>query len=126
MSYKKHYPDKLYVTPLDDGISWEMNENYRYYSDVVCEWITVPKGFVFDFASIPKLAWSIVGAPATGLHRFAAVVHDYIYSTQKYSREICDKIFLEAMTVSGVVYWKRKTMYYAVRIGGSRAYNELG
>ena len=81
--------------------------------------VKVPIGFVSDYASIPRILTPII--PVLGKHRKAAVVHDFLYvkkgqiPSRKYSRSECDKIFLEAMQESGVSWWKRNAMYYAVR-----------
>ncbi len=78
--------------------------------------VDVPAGFVSDGASIPKIAWSIVGGPWTGKYRNAAVVHDYLYSVQTFTRRITDREFLVGMKGLGVGWWKRGTMYNCVRL----------
>ena len=83
----------------------------------------VPEGFVTDFASIPRVLWSIIGSPASGLYRNPSVLHDFWYKNNKYSRRKCDRLFLGAMKVAGVGYIKRKTIYYGVRAGGWVGYN---
>ena len=47
--------------------------------------ITVPKGFVTDFASVPKELWSF-GLSLHGKFSKAAIIHDYLYWTQGCSR----------------------------------------
>jgi len=42
------------------------------------ESITVPAGFDFDGASIPRVLWALVGSPYTGDYRDGAVVHDWL------------------------------------------------
>jgi len=99
-----------------DGRNFRLLESFIYYTnkkEVIC----VPEGFITDFASIPRLFWSIIGSPI-GRYGKAAVVHDWLYHTQKYSRKYADAIFLEAMAVLGVNWLKRRTMWLAVRIGG--------
>src|SRR5690606_37335397 len=41
--------------------------------------ITVPAGFEHDGASVPRLLWTLSGAAPDGLHRAAALVHDFNY-----------------------------------------------
>ena len=72
---------------------------------------TVPIGFITDGASIPKIFWSFIGSPFTGLYRRAALIHDYLYATQTTTRVYADRVFLEAMFFLKVSWWKRKTMY---------------
>ena len=81
---------------------------------------TVPIGFRTDGASIPKIFWSFVGSPFTGLYRRAALIHDYLYFSQTTTRLHADKVFLEGMKSLKVSWWKRKVMYYAVRGFASR------
>ena len=78
--------------------------------------ITVPKDFVSDGASIPRIFWSLIGSPWDSEYGYAAVIHDYGYATQRYSRKYVDDIFLEGMTEKNVPLLKRRIMYRAVRV----------
>jgi hypothetical protein len=42
-------------------------------------YIFIPKGFRYDGATVPRWFWSITGLTRDGIHRPAALVHDYIY-----------------------------------------------
>jgi hypothetical protein len=82
--------------------------------------VTVPQGFVTDFASVPEVFWWAV-AP-TGRHGHAAIIHDWLYWQQsvEVNRAISDRVFDVAMGQSGVDLLVRKVMWAAVRIyGGS-------
>lgn len=57
--------------------------------------VTVPKGFVCDLASVPRLLWAKY--PPTGRYAYAAVVHDYLYWNQTTSKDDADKIIKLAM-----------------------------
>jgi len=83
--------------------------------------ITVPSGFETDFASVPRLFWRIV--PPWGRYSPAAVVHDFLYHTGMLRRSEADRIFLELMKRLSVPFWKRRMMYWAVRVGGWKAWN---
>ena len=85
--------------------------------------IIVKKGFDFDGASIPKWLWSIIGSPFTGNYVRAALFHDGLYACCTLDRKLSDEIFLDLMKEDGVGYFKRYSMYLAVRAFGSRAYN---
>lgn len=52
----------------------------------------------------------------------AAVIHDLLYETGAVSRALADAVFLEAMLVLGVAYWRAYAAYTAVRICGWRFY----
>lgn len=81
-------------------------------------WIVVPAGFVTDYASIPRFFWRIL--PPDGPYLEAAVVHDYLYSTDC-DRLLADAVFRVLMKRLGIPWWKRVVMFYAVRIFGGLA-----
>nr|VFK14586.1 MAG: Protein of unknown function (DUF1353) [Candidatus Kentron sp. LFY] len=85
----------------------------RYPSD---ETISVPSGFETDLASTPRIMWPIL--PPHGKYMKAAILHDYLYAQGELERKRADDIFLEAMTVQGVMAWKIQAMYLAVRFFG--------
>lgn len=78
--------------------------------------ITVPAGFITDFASIPPWAWIV--ATKLGPWNRPAILHDYLYFSAIFDRKTADLLFLAAMRDRRVVRWRRKLMYIAVRIGG--------
>ena len=112
-----------FTTPLRfediDGRLFKILEPFIYHVGCVesQEIITVPKDFITDFASIPRLFYTLVGPP-TGRYGKAAVIHDFLYHTQVYTRARSDSIFLEAMKVLRVPWYKRYTMYLTVRSFG--------
>lgn len=107
------FTSKLLVEPIGGG-KWELQEGFEYH--VGCypsdEIIVVPKGFITDFASVPKPFWPIIDP--VGEHGKAAVIHDFCYATACYNKYRSDQIFLEGMIVLDVEKWKRETMFYAV------------
>ena len=80
--------------------------------------IQVNPGFDFDGASIPKALWSAIGSPMTGGYQRAGCLHDALYASEWFARDVCDKLFLEAMESDGVSWIKRNLMYNAVRAFG--------
>lgn len=82
--------------------------------------IDVPKGFVTDFASIPRPLWSVY-SPHDQYSR-AAVVHDYLYWSQLCTREQADNLFMIAMKESEVSEVTRNIIYSAVVAGGESAW----
>ena len=87
--------------------------------------VTVKKGFDFDGASIPKWLWSIYGSPLNGNYVVASLIHDGLYASQKVSKRISDKIFLDIMKQHGVGFIKRQSMYYVVRSTGWYSWKQL-
>ena len=97
-----------------------MNGKFELFSDYVYKTkeylIKVPKSFVTDYASIPKLLRAIV--LPYGKHSGASVVHDWLYSSNcdlDISREKADRIFLEILKEEKVNFFLRTLMYIAVR-----------
>ena len=112
----------LDVEELDD--TWRLTADFQYQSDLLNRVVTVPQGFVTDFASVPRLplAFWLCGDTA---HK-PAVLHDYYYRTvdapDRPDRETVDDLFLEAMEVDGIGWFRRKAMYRMVRLFGGGSY----
>lgn len=104
----------LVVKPIDKA-RWELMSPLAYKSPL--KLFIVPEGFITDFASVPRVFWTLL-PPATGRHREAAVLHDYLYTIKSTSRKFADNIFLDAMIGAKVPAWKRQLIYWAVRFGG--------
>ena len=83
--------------------------------------VTVPTGFVTDFASIPRIFWSLLRPD--GEYAYAAVVHDYLYWTQTRSRNEADQILKLAMEDFEIDALTVGAIYGAVRVGGQVAWN---
>ena len=110
-----------FLTPLklekQDGDNWKVLD--RFVVQVDAKQIAVPKGYVTDLASVPRLplAYLIAGNRAPK----SAVIHDYLYST-KAGRDFADSVFKAAMKAEGISSIVAHLMYYAVRIGGEGRY----
>lgn len=128
-----------FLTPLEleyiDGHLWEVTAPFEYCvgSETSETKVVVPKGFITDFASVPKVLWNML--PPTGSYGKAAVVHDFLYqhpwvnipgpvTTKILDRKSCDDIFNEAMGVLNVGTWTRRLVYSGVRVGGWKPWNE--
>lgn len=118
--------DTRFLEPLVleflDGHNYKLISEFDYHTDVdPLVIVKVPKGFITDFASVPKILWNIL--PPTGQYGKAAVIHDYLYRTlYQATKDEADCVFLEAMKALGVGVLTRYTMYYAVRYFGGRSY----
>lgn len=96
---------------------FELLSDYSYI--VKNRKIKVPKGFITDFASVPRTLYIFI--LPYGKHSSASLIHDWLYSkdcTLKMGRKEADKIFLEIMKEEGVNIFKRNLMYCAVRLFG--------
>jgi len=111
-----------------EGINLQLAREVVYYLDGLRK-IIVEEGFESDLASIPKFLWPLF--PPTGQYDKAAVIHDYLYRggvifmngyTYRPSKVECDRIFLEAMKILKVSFWRRRSMYYGVLVFGYKHY----
>lgn len=100
---------------------WErvaiLNRDFHYDSDLIGK-VTIPAGFVSDGASVPRVLWSIY--PPFGDYLEAAIVHDWYCVNKTIDSVTAAKVFREAMEVCGVGAWRRKKMYWAVRLFGPK------
>ncbi len=118
------FTSELVISPLSDGRKWKLvlpfkyHIGYRYNKNV----ISVPRGFVTDFASVPWVLWTFL--PSWGKYGKAAIIHDYIYQSHVRTRKEADEIFYEAMLVSGTPERKAKIMFWGVRLWGWMAWKK--
>lgn len=81
--------------------------------------VSLPEGYCFDGASIPRCLWSLIGSPFEPSLMLAACVHDWYcdHSRDCYqSRVIGDAVFFYLLTKAGVARWRRVLMYLGVRL----------
>lgn len=105
---------------VGDGV-WELHQPvvYRHFECI----ITILPGFVTDLASIPKW-YRFRFNPANLRYGPPAVLHDGLYQSEAFDRQICDDIFRMAMSDNGTDAWTRNVLYYAVRLGGGFSWDE--
>lgn len=124
-----------FITPLDarklgrDASAdkrgtWKLLAPLVYESDVAARTLTVPAGFITDFASVPRIP--IAHLLAANCGHEAAVIHDWLYSTHQVTRAKADAIFEEALLVGGEPGWRAWLMWAGVRIGGSGPWDAAG
>jgi hypothetical protein len=107
----------LQVEQVDDD-DWRLISPLNYWSALKSLFYEVPKGFVTDFASVPRLPFIywFMGGKAEA----PAVLHDWMYRTgsEGVSRADADAILYEAVKSAG--YWRARAwlMWAGVRIGG--------
>jgi len=110
------------LKPFADNQQWMLVEDLVYVLGQTKVTVTVPKGFVTDFASIPQAFWSF-GLSPNGKYSRAAIVHDFLYWTQGCTRLESDNMLLIAMKESMVPEATRDTIYRGVRVGGGAAWD---
>lgn len=131
MTQKSRYASPLFLELLTDAEGfplsnkfgnqlWRLADVFAYTSAKAEMHIVVPKGFVTDFASVPRVPF--IYDSLGNIAHMPAVLHDYLYSTAKVSRKLADEVLLEAMEVSGISWVKRRLIYAGVRLGGGMFY----
>lgn len=110
------------ATHFADGGHWVLNEPVAYRLRDTEHVITVPRGFVTDFSSVPRIAWAVMSP--TDRHGRAGIIHDWLYWDQGCSQEQADKIMLLAMIESGVDAFTRIVIYWTLRAFGQSSWIE--
>ena len=108
--------------PFVDGRNWIVRQPLIYTIGISKNSVTIPPGFVTDFASIPPALQSII--QQNGPYILPAVVHDYLYWKQTCTRGQSDQILLLAMIENNVRAVHRVAIYEAVKAAGSFAWDE--
>lgn len=103
---------------------WIVKKEFRYYVDGdKNKVVIVPRGFLTDGASVPRLFWGII--PPWGKYGQAVVLHDYLCEIGGYwnygvwetiQRKDADLIFKSALEELGVKSPTRWLMYAAVSL----------
>jgi len=124
---------------------WELTEEYLYTpADSALPAITIPSGFIFDLASVPRKFWWLI-APFD-LSIVAPLIHDFLYGSgghltpfnspihlqghytshpadrPTYTRETSDRLFLRIMRQERVSAWRRALAYRTVRLFGASSW----
>lgn len=129
------FPAGPVLQQLDDKERWQLVQPYRYaWTEGGTNYrVTIPAGWVTDKASVPEIAWSLIGPHELG--EAAALVHDFGYGCvgqwgeslvfqygdawlaggPTWTRERVDRLFLRMMKESGISRWKSALAYRAVR-----------
>jgi hypothetical protein len=109
----------LRVEPAGEQL-WRFIEDYTVV--VNCIEYVVPKGFVFDGASIPRFLWRVCGCPLEQPRVLAAALHDYLYSRggSDGDRLRADQIYRAMLKHLGISGFCAGVEYYSIRcFGGS-------
>lgn len=108
------------LTALDaDRQLYALQSEFVYDSEIVGR-VTVPAGFVTDFASVPSASKWFVDDDSPEI-LFASIIHDYLYSWRASvdcTRAQADAVLAEGMALCGASYFQRKIILLAVRTAG--------
>ena len=129
----------LIIPVSESGKLYELQHDYEVdlinyiHRDIQ---LVIPEGFRYDGASVPRPLWSISGLSRDGLHRAAALVHDFIYhykgdfvdeSNQKdltLTRKEADKVFRKMLKEVNIASHRCWLAYCGVRLFGGFWWNK--
>lgn len=128
------------LIPVPGGYLLTQQYRYTWQADNVRYRITIPSGFQLDGASVPRILWTVTGITPDGLHRPAALLHDFIYrhhgriptgsmhrmeagrwvvvEKPNWTRIQADQLFARILREVGVGKFRRRLMFIGVRLAG--------
>ena len=128
--WKPAFPLPLILEDLADGTRdhWRLYLPFAFLDGA--DTYIAPPAFANDLASIPRPLHGVIDP--TNEVAPAAVIHDWLYATRGYigpgrpniTRAKADAIFRRALAANGVGWYRRMSMWSAVRIGGASAWTE--
>jgi hypothetical protein len=83
--------------------------------NVTYDCITIPKGYKWDGASIPRIFRSWIGHPLAPKFARASLIHDWLLENKVLPRKQVDRIFAQELIQAGVKPWRISLMFLAVR-----------
>jgi len=119
------------LEPIHD--EWRLVEDWHTdCKGVLPGKITVPKNYVTDGASIPRILWRLCGSPMDLPRVYAAIVHDWLYEYPHMmptenesgvvllpcSRGDADRVYRDYQIALGISRIKAYTEYYSLRLFG--------
>lgn len=78
---------------------------------------TIPKGYCYDGASIPRVFWRLIGSNTDNSFLIPSMIHDVLCENHSYvnnDRYFADKVFERLLYVSGVPAFNRWLMFHSV------------
>jgi len=111
--YWGKYTGEVKTKWLKDGLKMEILRDFSFTGPDGRVW-NAPKGSIIDGASIPKVAWSLIGGPYSGIYRDASVIHDIACQNKNRPAEEVHKTFYYALKKSNVDEYTAQIFYFAV------------
>jgi hypothetical protein len=117
-----------YFKDGENGVTATLTRSLIY--ETKAGWrIIVPRGFVTDFASIPRPLWSVI--PPRGKYNRPAIVHDWLYQNapidpatkQRCVQAQADYILREACENVDDRFTQRWAIFLGLKVGGFVTWN---
>lgn len=109
---------------------WHGRFNADFYCDSdIAGRVVIPKGFVTDGASIPRIFWNILSDTDPDIE-YPSFVHDLLYSVhgklpdRTLTRDQCDHVIREQMLALDCPKWKANAVYAALHLFGWHGWNQ--
>jgi hypothetical protein len=111
--------------------TWEITQDWEFKLDG--QEYVIPKGFVFDGASVPKFLASWLSP--VGILLLGGLVHDFIYKYEtlvlkgkkkcepNFTQKEADQLFRDINIEQNGIHVLNYAAYYALRLGGFVAWN---
>jgi len=111
--------------------TWEITKDWHF--EVNGQAYVIPKGFIFDGASVPKFLASWLSP--TGILLLGGLVHDFIYKFEtlvlkgkkkcepNFTQKEADQLFRDINIEQNGIHVLNYAAYYALRLGGFVAWN---
>ncbi len=114
---------------------WEVIEDYKLYIPWLKETLLIPKGYIFDAASIPRFLWPLINP--TGILLIPSLFHDFSYEfngflndkkekihvTEEHPRAFFDMLFRDIGVYVNGINSVPNIAYRALQICGSFPWN---
>lgn len=115
------------IVATNDGVAyldadWRVTVRLSVFDVVRSSVFVVPAGFSSDGASVPRALWWLCGDPMERPRLYAALLHDWLYTTGVVSRAEADAIYYAMLRHFGYSPMDASVNYLAVRLFGSRHY----
>ena len=78
---------------------------------------TIPKGYCWDGATIPRIFWRLIGSKTDPAFLIASMIHDVLCENHNYvnnDRYFADKVFERLLYVADVPAFNRWIMFHSV------------
>lgn len=98
--------------------TWEYELREDFEIEAGRQQIIVPKGYSYDGATIPSVAWQALYTPFDPIIIIPSLIHDWLYSNHQVSRLEADDIFKDLLLKNGVPSDKTRIVHIAVRLLG--------
>ena len=112
--------DGVSVEILEDG-TLKLEEDLQFSITDLCGIeirVCVPRGFICDGTSLPRILWSVLGPPVQGDHLTASIFHDWwcVQAKTSAERRLGDSLFLYQLGQAKIHRFKRFCMWAGCRI----------